>query len=114
MTSTQTPENILRELENARTALKVGNDGMARVCARRAAGRAIGLWLEHIPHHGWASDAMNRLNHLKSEPSLPEHVRQAAVRLTAKVTAQFTSPFPTNPVDDAEIIIAYLLKGTQE
>ena len=36
---------INKELTKAEQAMKEGNDGMARVCARRACGNAISFWL---------------------------------------------------------------------
>jgi hypothetical protein len=40
---------------------------------------------------------------------MPAEVREAAGRLTTRVTENFTSVHATNPLDDATIIIRHLL-----
>jgi len=86
-----------------------GNEGMVRVCVRRAAGAAISYWVVQQGRRGWGTDAMNQLRALRNEISLPGVVRDAADRLTARVTEQFEAPFPNDPVQDCMIIIAHLL-----
>jgi hypothetical protein len=55
-------------------------------------------------------DAMNQLQSAAGEKSLPETVRDAADRLTTKVTGQFTSPFSTDPAADSRILVDYFLR----
>ena len=109
MNKDQVIQNIEKEFAQGEQARKKGNEGMVRVCARRAAGHAITFWLESHPHQGWGVDAMNRLRNLQLEDSIPQLVREAALRLTTKITEQFTPAFPTDPVEDSKIIIDYLL-----
>ncbi len=52
---------------------------------------------------------MNQLRNLQLDDSIPRLVRDAAIRLTTKITERFTSAFPTDPVQDSKIIIDYLL-----
>jgi hypothetical protein len=40
---------------------------------------------------------------------MPLTVREAAMRLTARTTEQFTSQFTTDPVEDCQVIIEHLL-----
>jgi HEPN domain-containing protein len=103
---------IERELETGEAALRAGNDGKARVCARSAAGTAISYWLEYHGERHWGTDAMSQLAHLRQESAVPSEVREAALRLTTKITEQFTSPFSTNPLDDCRIITGYCLRGS--
>ncbi len=105
-------KNIEREFSNADHARKKGNNGMVRVCARRAAGHALTFWLESHPRQGWGVDIMNQLRNLQLDDSIPRLVRDAAIRLTTKITERFTSAFPTDPVQDSKIIIDYLLGNT--
>jgi len=84
-------KRLRKEFSTGRQALSVGNDGMARVCARRAAGVAITFWLRESGRTGWGVDAMSQLRHLLNEPSFPSEVQTAATRLAAKVTPQSTS-----------------------
>jgi hypothetical protein len=102
-------QQIESEFEHARLALKSGNDGRARVCARRAAGIAIGVWLSRRDETGWPVDAINRLRFAREHSSLPDDVRGAAGRLTARVTPDFTSPFDADPVEDALILVRHFL-----
>lgn len=100
---------IRKELDTAESAARAGNHGMARVCARRAAGAAIAFWLQSNSRSGWGIDTMNRLRSLQQDDSTPLAVQEAASRLTSKVTPQFTSPHSSNPVDDSRIIIDHIL-----
>jgi HEPN domain-containing protein len=103
-------EQIEKELASARAALRGGNQGKARVSARRAAGLAIELFLQEPPPRTWGLDAMARLRQAAEEPSFPADVREAATRLTTKISDRFTYPFTTDPVADAAIIVDFLLK----
>ncbi len=110
MTRAQALEQIEKELTTATQARKAGNEGMVRVCARRAAGVAIAFWLERNPRQGWGVDAMNQLKKLQLDESMPKEIRDAALRLTTKVNRQFTTPFSTDPVEDSKIIVNHLLE----
>lgn len=110
VTKTQVLNRIDRELSTARLAHTKGNDGMVRVCARRAAGIAISYWLTQNPHQGWGVDAMSLLRNLQSDQSVPQDIRDAAMRLTTRITGQFTAPFSTDPIDDSKTIINHLLQ----
>lgn len=110
MTRPEAITQIEKEFAAARYAQGIGNDGMVRVCARRAAGIAIGCWLEDNPREGWGADALGRLKNVRLDESMPMDVRDAASRLTAKVTEQFTSQFSTDPIDDSKMIINHLLR----
>jgi HEPN domain-containing protein len=109
MTSSQAKESIDKEFATGRYARSIGNDGMVRVCARRAAGIAISYWLEQNPRQGRGLDAMSLLRNLQNDESMPRNIRDAAMRLTTRITGQFTSPFSTDPIDDSKIIINHLL-----
>jgi hypothetical protein len=101
-------EHIEQEFAVAREALNVGNDGKARVCARRAVGQAITWLLSKHPRDGWSADAMSQLKKLQDDVSFPKEVRDAAVRLTTKISERFTYPFSTDPLADAKIIIDHI------
>lgn len=97
------------EFSVAGRSQSAGNDGMARVCARRAAGIAITCWMQEKDKGHWGSDAMTQLRALQREPSIPEGVREAAKRLTARVTEQFEAPYSSDPLEDCRVIIDYFL-----
>jgi len=101
-------EKIEKELENARSARNAGNEGRARVCARRAAGFAIAWMRNSNGKQVNENDSLNLLRSIETDEVVPAEVRDACKRLTAKVTADFRYPFPTDPIDDARIIIEYV------
>jgi hypothetical protein len=101
-------EQIEKELGMARAALQAGNAGKARVCARRACGRAITWFLTKFPHPNWNVDAVRQLQHLSQDQSVPVDVRNAATRLTTKISDQFLYPFSTHSIDDALVIVNHI------
>jgi hypothetical protein len=109
MTKEETRRLVEQEFALARQAALAGNEGMVRVCARRAAGAAISYWLQTNDRPGWRSDALSRLRSLETDPSFPPEVRDAAMRLTARVTEQFASRFSSDPLEDSSVIIRHLL-----
>jgi HEPN domain-containing protein len=107
-------EEIERELAMAEAALRDANEGKARVCARRAVGLAMQASLERCPRPGWRGDAMNQLRQIQQEKSFPLPIRQAAERLSTKITQRDTAPFTSNPIADARVIIAHLMSAEHE
>ncbi len=99
------------EFKTAAHAQSIGNYGMVRVCARRAAGVAIAYWLQSHHRQGWGADAMNQLRSLRNDDSIPQPVRDAAERLTTKITQQFTPAFTADPILDSKTIINHLLES---
>jgi hypothetical protein len=105
---------IEQELATAEAAWNEGNEGKARVCARRAVARATEQWMERLPVRQWRGDAMEHLRQIQQDASFPLPIRQAAERLSTKVTQQQTAPFTTDPISDARLIIAYFSTPTSE
>ena len=101
-------EEIEQELTKAAKGLHNGNDGLARVCARRAVAIAAQHWAEqrHLPT--WQGDAMHQLRQIQEETKFPVSMREAAQRLLTKVTEQAQLPMTTDPITDARIIIDHL------
>ena len=100
-------ESIEQELAKAAVGLKEGNEGLARVCARRAVGIAIEDWIARSGAEGWPADAMNRLKAIQREENLPQKVREAAQRLLTPVTQQTRLPLSTDPIGDARLILVH-------
>jgi hypothetical protein len=109
MTREETQRTIEAEFETARRARQEGNEGMVRVCARRAAGAAIGFWLETHPGLEWGLDAMSRLRRLAAASMLPTEIRNAAVHLAARVQPGFALTETDDLLDDTRTLIRYLL-----
>jgi hypothetical protein len=108
------PTLVERELAASEAAWKDGNEGKARVCARRAVALVAEAWLAGLPDPLWRGDAMEQLRQIQRHASLPLPVRQAAERLTTAVPRRHTAPFTTDPLGDARVIIEYLAANTKE
>ena len=98
---------IETELAQARKAREAGNEGQARVCARRAAGIAIREWYKRRIGSGWSGDALKQLQRLQEDRLVPEAIRAAARRLTTKVDLDHKLPFEDDPIEDARRIIEF-------
>jgi hypothetical protein len=103
------------ELRRAADAIAIGNDGKARVCARRAAGVALRAWHRARGNAGAPADAQSLLKAVSPESGLPAEAVDAAGRLSASVAAAGSagagavaagSRATTDPIADARIIIA--------
>ena len=77
------------------------NEGMARVCARRAAGWAAQEFLKHEGIQLRKGSAYDALKLLVSYPGLPPELQAAAEHLTTKVSEEFTLPENIDLVADA-------------
>ena len=105
-------DQIEQELAKASEGLKNGNDGLARVCARRAVALASQHWAEQRNLPAWQGDAIHQLRQIQGETTFTSSVREAAKRLLTKVTEQEQSPMTTDPITDAHIILDHLNSGT--
>lgn len=101
-------ELIELEWGRARQASEEGNDGMVRVCARRAAGVAIRFWLQQHPEP-WGVDAMNQIRNVQRDQTIPQVVRTAAGRLLSRVTHEFGPPHREDPIEDSRTIVDHFL-----
>jgi len=108
MTRDEALAAVLRETATAHAARASGNEGMVRVCARRAAGAALAWWLQEHPRPAWGTDAVGRLRGLAGEADRPADVRAAARRLTARVSAGFEAPHREDPLEDCRTVTAHL------
>lgn len=97
-------DQIRREIERGYTARQQGQEGRARVCARRGAGEAARVYLAQ---HG--VDVTNRtaydlLLELADTASVGEAVRQAARRLVDRVDESYQLPAEVDLLQDAKLI----------
>lgn len=99
---------IDRELSAAKSAWAQGQEGKARVCARRAVALADRAWLAAAGNALWQGDAMAHLRRIQQHQEFPLPVREAAERLTTAITRRHDAPFTTDPVSDACFLIAHL------
>ena len=101
--------NYDAELKQAEQARSLGNEGMARVCARRAAGIVVGEYLrrQNLPTLG--PSAYDRLNYLLSMPGMSAANREIAKHLTLRVTTDHTLPVDVDLIAEARKLAANLL-----
>jgi hypothetical protein len=102
-------DEIDLELARAKEAERNGNQGRTRTSARRAAGIAIVELERRFPEKQYGRDFMTQLRSLASDTASPEHVRNAAYRLQARLSPEFESP-SKHPIDDARIIVQFILE----
>ncbi len=93
----------------ARDALTDGNDGKARVCARRAVGKAFqdSRYRTRFPS---AQSTPQILKAISGSEVFPPDVREIAERLAASVAENNGLLVSSHPVEDAVGLIIYLLE----
>lgn len=101
---------IAFELEQAEQARAQGNEGRARVCARRAAGVAIREYLLRKGVRPPSSSAMDLLNLIKEDSRLPPELRSIIEHLTLRVTVEFKLPIQVDLIAEARTLCQTLLK----
>lgn len=99
---------IDNELANAISARETGNEGRARVCARRAAGIAAREWLARhgIPVRG--ASAYDALKALADSPGLLPEQRMLVLHLTMSVDEDFHLPDGVDLIADARQLCGQL------
>lgn len=98
------------EFENAEQARARGNEGQARVCARRAAGIAVREYLLRRGVRPPSVSAYDLLNQLKEDPDLSLALKQIADHLTLRVTEEFKLPVNADLIAEARTFCEDLLK----
>jgi len=101
---------IESEFEKAEQARARGNEGQARVCARRAAGIAIREYLTRQGIRPPSVSAYDLLNLLKEDPSLPADLRLIADHLTLRVNEEFKLPVNADLIAEARTFCENLKK----
>ncbi len=112
---------IQNEFEHAEQARARGNEGQARVCARRAAGIAAREYLARRGQPVRISEAILRtpsaydlLKLLAEDPLLSADLRQVAAYLTLRVNEEFKLPVDVDLVTEAKKLCAELSKENME
>jgi hypothetical protein len=97
---------IEAELDHAQRSRQEGNEGRARVCARRAAGMAARDFLARRGVH--TRTLYEALEALAALPRLAPDLRQAAVHLTTRVTDAFSLPVEADLIAEATKLCEHL------
>ena len=103
-------EKLRIEFERAQTARENGNEGQARVCARRAAGIAIREYYARRGQTIRTPSAYDLLHLVTEETHLPRELKQAAAYLTLRVTEEFKLPVEVDLIDEARKLCDGLLE----
>ena len=98
------------EFDRANQARAKGNEGQARVCARRAAGIAIRDYLTRRGTHISSTSAYDLLNLLKEDTLLPPDLKLVADHLTLRVTEEFKLPVEADLIAEARVLCDWLLR----
>jgi HEPN domain-containing protein len=101
------------EFERAEAARARGNEGQARVCARRAAGIAIREYYARRGQSIRTPSAYDLLQLLAEEPNLSPDLKQAASYLTLRVTEEFILPLDVDLLTEARKLCDGLLPETK-
>jgi HEPN domain-containing protein len=101
---------IQAELEKARQARGRGNEGQARVCARRAAGIGVREYLSRLGIRPRSTSAYDLLNLVKDDPRLSPNLKRIADHLTLRVTEEFKLPVDADLIAEADFFCGRLLK----
>lgn len=101
---------IEAEFEKAEQARARGNEGQARVCARRAAGIAVREYLIRRGIRPPSVSAYDLLNMLKNDTQLSPDLKKIADHLTLRVNEEFKLPVNADLVAEAKTFCEDLLK----
>ncbi|HTR80630.1 MAG TPA: hypothetical protein VMM58_03300 [Bacteroidota bacterium] len=88
------------------------NPGRIRTAARRIAGIAL-FHLNEIEKAPVSADYLAAIRAFIQSPKIPDKVRNAATRLEARLSPDFTSP-SADPIRDAMLIVEFVEKQAME
>lgn len=98
------------EFERAAAARTRGNEGQARVCARRAAGIAVREFLTRRGTPPRSASAYDLLNLIKDDATLSAELKLIADHLTVRVNEEFKLPVNVDLLAEAKTFCHELLK----
>ncbi len=102
-------ERVEAELIQAEKARREGNEGMARVCARRAAGAIIGEYLQRIGRPQSGPSAYDRLRFFYAQEDLPAEARAVAAHFIERITPEHELPVEADLLAEARWLADALL-----
>lgn len=99
-----------REIERAILARSDGNEGMARVCARRAAGIILGEYLTQLGYSNLSNSVYNRLSLFNNLPEVDEKYKEIANHFLIKVNRDHNLPMKVDLISDVIWLKENLIK----
>jgi len=101
--------DLQREFEMAQAARARGNEGQARVCARRAAGISLREYFHRRGSVARTRSAYDLLQEFTELDDTPPDLREIARHLTLRVTDEFKLPMEVDLVEEAQTLCERLL-----
>jgi hypothetical protein len=89
------------EIKHAQAARLSGNEGMARVCARRAAGALVGEYFKRRGVDTVSASAYDRLRDLCEAPGVTPQIIDTANLFLSRVTPEHNLPVQANLISEA-------------
>jgi hypothetical protein len=102
-----TYRNEIAMAENSRAK---GNEGRARVCARRAAGAVLGEYFRRANITDPGPSAYARLKSLVDNTEIPEKLRQVSSHFLIKIDYDHNLPIQADLIAEAKWLAKKLLK----
>jgi hypothetical protein len=90
------------EIERAERARQAGNEGMARVCARRAAGSAVEAYLKLHDYPNIGYSAYDYLRYFISLADIDPMVRDVAQHFILRITPEHQLPIQADLISEAK------------
>ena len=103
-----------KEIEHAILARSNGNEGMARVCARRAAGVVIGEYLNRCGYSNLTHSAYARLSIFMNLPNANQKNKEIASHLLLKVNKDHLLPVEADLLNEVMWLKESLLSKSIE
>jgi len=97
------------EIQRAQAARLVGNEGMARVCARRAMGIVIGEYLYRRGYKELSTSVYDRLQLFGSLPDVDETLKATTRHFLLKVDHNRRLPGDVDLISEVETLARILL-----
>jgi hypothetical protein len=98
------------ELDRASTVRLAGNEGQARVCARRAVGIMLGEYFFQQRIDVAIESAHGRIQRLLGQDNLPGEVKSIVQHFLLRVTPDHTLPVDIDLIAEARVLARILLK----
>jgi hypothetical protein len=99
-----------RELNMAENAREAGNEGMARVCSRRAAGIVINEYFRRQELSDPGLSTHERLRYIQELPEVSSKVHEIAVHLLTRVNLNHNLPIEVDLIQETRELCEELLK----
>jgi hypothetical protein len=98
-------DQVQSELSKAEAARAAGNEGMARVCARRAAGIAAGEYLQRLKLPGASPSAFDKLRHLGTLAGISSQVKEVTGHFLMRITTDHRLPIEVDLIAEARWLV---------